>query len=202
MPRNDECRLLARSGRRRFVIHTRMTTVREKLKGAIVSLLVLASCSAPPGVPDIAAFEFGKESQWKWQRAVGQACVDWSATEDYASVYLYPLQCEIGPNVWYLTGSDHLVFNGYRPTPPDRSGGQACDIVVSPVQIGELRHLVERALAQELTDAERRVLRRVDERLAAANGAALTSSWAGCSDLNPEDYQQRRVRENAWRDRS
>lgn len=176
-----------------------MPELGHKLKIAILSsVLGLTACGAPPGVPADAAFEFGKESQWTWQRSVGAACADWGATEDYASVLLYSSQCEIGPHVWYLTGTDSVAFNGYWRGPSEVAAQPRCDVGVSPAQIAELRRLVETLLTQDITDAEARVLRRVDQRLAATNGAALTEALGGCAERRPVTDES----QNVWRVRA
>ena len=92
------------------------------------------------------------------------------------------------------------MFHDFWPE-PSLSGGRPCPASLSKSQIADLRLLVPEALARAVTDGEKAVLRRLNERLALANGAALTTDASGwCNDLKPEDYHHPRPRvANLWR---
>jgi hypothetical protein len=110
--------------------------------------------------------------------------------------------------VSYSSVSDFLVFKDYWTWTQDEYGNlmvfdsegmiseiRPCPHMLPTEQISALRVLAQEALAEATTDAERRVLARVDERLAATDGAALASGQEGCTDLPPDWYRASSHRE-------
>lgn len=182
---------------------------------AIVCLLLLCaaqSSCAPPGVPFGATVRWGLKSDfyWTWTWHLERGCVAWSAKERYASVLLLvDSRCEgkrvlsYAPSsgISYLTFADEVVFLRYWPE-GESYGGNPCPHSISEAQIAELRSLTSDALERATTEAQRRVLRRIDERLSVVNGGALMSTHGGwCSDLTQQDWDPgpERARADAWR---
>jgi hypothetical protein len=55
--------------------------------------------------------------------------------------------------------------------------------------VAGFERLVAEAMAKAETRQEKAILNRVAQRLAVADGNALTRDvWGGCNDLKPEDY--------------
>ena len=183
---------------------------------AIVGLLLLCavqSSCAPPGVPFGATVRWSLKSDfyWTWTWRLERGCVAWSAKESYAHVWLLPgSRCEgerensYAPSagISYFTVTDEIVFVRYWPE-GESYGGNPCPHAISEAQIAELRNLTSEAIGRATTQAQRRVLRRVDERRAAVNGGALMTNGGWCSDLTQQDWDPglERVRIDAWRDR-
>jgi hypothetical protein len=116
-----------------------------------------------------------------------------------------------GHGVTYSSISDYLAFRGYWPWTQAEyfelmvfdSEGMISDIrpcphTLSPEQINALEVLAQEALAAATTDGERRVLARVSERLAAANGEALASGQEGCTDMPPDWHNASIQRQDPW----
>lgn len=173
--------------------------------GACAICLLLACCSAPTrpaGVPTNASAKYEMEAGWvwSWRRETQKGCADWSATDNWASVYLSAgtgtTQCQAEPGIDYLSG-DALVFERNWPM-PKLDGGQPCPHRVSPAQLAELQTLV-REMSVLGTGAEKRVLRAVSRRLSTTDGSALTSDASGwCNDLKSDDYRRATRQENPW----
>jgi hypothetical protein len=199
------------------------------LRNSTVCALVLVclglGCCAParpPGVPNGADAEWSLKGDWawSWERTLHSGCAAWRAKDSYAHVQLVvDVQCE-GQRLGYLTGrgisylsfSDHIVFNGYWPWTQEEyfnlmvfdSEGMISDIrpcphVLSAEDLGELRVITQEALAAATTEGERRVLTRIDERLAVTNGAALASGQSGCTDLPPNWHNMPMQGHDSWR---
>jgi len=166
---------------------------------ALLVLIVGISSCAPNGVPAGASVELTLKSGfvWHWKRTLHSGCASWMATERWASVRLSVdrARCEGAPGLSYLAGADYLYFQNYWPWPQDQLrnmvifdshgmvvGMRPCPHSLSTEQLASLRVVTRQALAQATTEEERRTLRRIDQRLAATNGAALTSSQLGCTD--------------------
>jgi hypothetical protein len=116
-----------------------------------------------------------------------------------------------GRGVGYFSSSDFLTFRGYWPWTQDEyfdliefdsegmiSHIRPCPHSLSPKQLDELRALAQAALGAATTNAERRMVNRVVERLAGTNGAALASGQGGCTDLPPDWYFGAHPRQNPW----
>ena len=151
----------------------------------------------PDGVLPVASaeYDFKSGTTWRWERPIVGGCLAWMAERDWADVVVSTdaSNCRNGPGVGYFTSSDELVFRGYWPRPA-AYGGEPCPVALSPAQIARLRELIRTADMASFTAAERAVLRRIDERLAAVDGAALTTDASGwCNDLKPEDYKRPRT---------
>jgi hypothetical protein len=179
----------------------------------MIVCLGLACCAPrpPDGIPNGAKAEWSLKGDWTWtwERRLNSGCVAWMASDRWASVQLVvDSQCEGQRGEGYLDGSgvtyssfnDHLIFRGYWLWTQEEysdlmvfdDDGMIIDIlpcphVLSPEQIAVLRVTAQEAHDQATTDPEKRILARVDERLAVTNGAALSSGQAGCSDL-PSDW--------------
>lgn len=172
----------------------------------LVACLILTSCAPqrPSGVPKEAeaAWSLKGDWTWTWKRALSSGCVAWMAKDSWASVQLVvDSNCEDkrgdgyldGRGISYFSFQDYLVFRACWPwTPQDWSDlivfddeGMIsnileCPHVLSKEHIIELRLIAAQALAKATTDAEKRLLARIDQRLAATDGGALSSGQAGC----------------------
>jgi hypothetical protein len=83
-------------------------------------------------------------------------------------------------NYWPWTSDD--AFNGVIFDSNGMGiGVRPCPHSLSPEQLRALRVVAHEALAQATTDLERRTMERIDQILAATNGAALESGQHGCS---------------------
>ena len=157
----------------------------------------------PPQIPQTAAAEWSLKGgvTWRWRRALPDGCASWMGKADWGVVTLSSQAsgCDAGPRVNYLSGSE-LVFQGYWPK-LGMSGGEVCPHAISPMEIAKLRKVTDQALDRSVTQAEKAVLRRVQDRLANVRGNALTTDAGGwCNDLKPEDYVGRPARAiNEWR---
>jgi hypothetical protein len=151
--------------------------------------------------------------EWNWQRRVAHGCVDFSAadmgwTDPALAVRLSvdPARCgggrrtaavceTCGPGLMYF-GDNYMFFqNHYRYTREDGwnapifdSNGmwvasRPCPYSLSPEQLATMRLVAQEALARATTDLERRKLERIDQILAATDGAALESAQHGCSPV-------------------
>jgi hypothetical protein len=116
-----------------------------------------------------------------------------------------------GQGVSYFSNEDFLVFHGYWPWTEDEyfhlieydSKGMTsrilpCPHSLSPEQLGELRALAQEALGAGTTDAERRMMTRASERLAATNGTTLASGQEGCTDLPSDWYRGSFPQQDPW----
>ena len=145
-----------------------------------------------------------KGEAWYWNRTLETGCAAWMANERWAYVRLVTGQtCEERRNGGYVSDrgasytsfEDHLVFFGYWPWTRDIyydllvfEDGMITDVLPCPnvlpkTDIDQLRWVAQLAISAATTDAERRVVSRLDERLANMDGAALQSTQSGCSDL-------------------
>lgn len=143
--------------------------------------------------PDAAATHNWKASgmHWNWRRSLPHGDARWSATENYARVELSPERNAVS----YATFDDYLVFDtgiAIEGRVPPSSGGEPCPFRVSAADIALFRQLVSEVLTQAETKGEAAVLRRIDSRLAATDGDALTSNTNGdgCADLKLEDWKR------------
>jgi hypothetical protein len=175
-----------------------------------LSIGVLGCAPAPPAIPPGAARHWDLKSSfyWTWTQPLERGCVSWMAKEEWVSVQLvFDPRCErfreleylTEPGIHYLASSDLVVFQRYWPQ-NDRYVGDECPHSISETQIAEVRVLAAEAIRQSVTAGERRVLRRIDERLSVADGNALTSDQFGCSDLPREARGTRYAGEDAWQD--
>jgi hypothetical protein len=189
---------------------------------AVLLCAALAGCTPPPGVPSGASGELNYEGimRWTWRHKLPHGCAEWTATESGAEVQLLAgSRCEGGTEaiapggrgVSYFTGSDFLIFLGYWPWTDDEyshlieydnkgmiSRILPCPHSLSQEQLNELRALAHDALDAATTDAERRTMARVTERLAATNGTALASGQGGCTDLPSDWYRGSYPEQDAW----
>ncbi len=180
---------------------------------AFVLVCLGLTCCAPappPGVPvgaDVDDWDPLTSRTWSWKRTLQSGCVTWRANERWASVQLVlDSRCEgwrgegrlPGRGVSYRSYSDYLVFREYWPWTQqmysdlfvyDNKGMiryvGPCPHALSPEQLGGLRLIAQEALAAATTDRERRVVARINERLAMTNGTALESEQEGCTDEPP-----------------
>jgi hypothetical protein len=184
----------------------------------------LANCAPPlPGVPSTASTSYdwyNGHFTYAWRRILRSGCAAWIATENWADVQLVAgSRCDVqgeetrldGQGISYLSVSDFLIFHGYWPWTEDEyshlieydSRGMTsrilpCPHSLSAEQLSELRALSRDALGAATTDAERRVMARVSERLAATNGMTLASGQEGCTDLPPDWYRRSFPRHDPW----
>jgi hypothetical protein len=187
-----------------------------------VLCLVLIGCAPPASVPRDAATSYdwyNGHFTYTWRRPVRSGCALWMATERWADVrLLVESRCEEleerfleGRGVTYFSPADHLIFRGYWSwTSEDYldlmefdsegmiSRIRACPHSLTSEQLNELRSLVRETLSGATTDAERRVLNRISERLAATNGNALSSGQQGCTDLPPDWYRGSYPEQDPW----
>ncbi len=193
---------------------------------ALLALSIgLGSCAPSlPGVPSGASANYdwyNGHFTYTWRQTLRTGCAAWMATETYADVQLVlGSRCEgpreqrriDGRGVSYFSVEDFLVFHGYWSWTEDEyfhlieydSRGMTsrilpCPHSLSPEQLNELHALAQEALGTATTEAERRVLTRIIERLAATNGAALASGQEGCTDLPPDWYRGSYPEQNPWR---
>lgn len=132
---------------------------------------------------------------WAWRRVLPHGSAKWSATDTYAHVTL-ALE---GNAIRYFTSSDYVVFDTGTAILGRSSpimGGEPCPIRVSGVELALFRQLASEALVQAETKGERAILRRIADRLAAADGDALTSNTNGdgCADLTLDEWKRPRTR--------
>jgi hypothetical protein len=190
----------------------------KKSIAVLVLALGIACCAAPAGVPRGASVQTSllNGTIWSWSRRLEHGCVDWSATDlGGAEVQLSvdPAKCEGGPGLHYDAALDYMEFQNFWPGEPDdgansiifgsdgmASGIRPCPHTLSPEQLATLRVVAHEALARATTDPERRVLERIDQRIAATNGATLASAQTGCIADTPEGAMRPRVNMpgNAW----
>ncbi|WP_332700796.1 hypothetical protein [Devosia sp.] len=174
------------------------------------------------GVPRQAAASYNWKASgmsWTWTRTFKHGCAAWMATDHWADVQLLvDSQCEdkrqsghiVGRGLSYFSSEDHLTFQDYWPWSEDDhfklivfdangmiASVRPCPYTLSANQIDALRIVAEEAHNEAQTDAERRVLARVKQRLAALNGTGLSSGQLGCTDL-PIARDASIQRENAW----
>lgn len=159
----------------------------------------------PDNIPHDAKRSWSLKSDftWTWSHNLTHGCVAWMAKSEWANVQvLVDSQCEGDRDLGYLEGkglgyfsvTDYLLFMGFWPwvSEMDRlefnDEGMLTDYIhpcpfsLPQSQIEEMLVVVKEALAGDLTEGERRMLNRVYERLAATDGAALSSSQFGCTD--------------------
>ena len=151
----------------------------------------------PQGVPIRATPSYGFKSgiNWTWNRNLAHGCAAWSANERWAGVtLLVGSRCERqrqsglseGRRLSHLSFQDRLVFQGYWPWSSelysklmvfDEKGMiktvLPCPHTLTAGQIGDMRTVATEAYTRAETDAERRVLARVRQRLAALTGVGL-----------------------------
>jgi hypothetical protein len=170
--------------------------------GLAIMCMALAAC-APQGVPSDASRNWDLKTSffWTWSRPVGAGCTAWMAKDKWASVLvLLDSHCDedfaalLGKatGVQYSTTFDEMIFVGYWPRVRE-PGGRPCPQSISNEGIAELRTLSARAVTGAKTEGERRVLRRIDERLARVNGANLQTHRSGWCDDSPQ-----RTRVETW----
>ena len=179
-----------------------------------------APAGVPAGIPPDASVHWSLKGNfsWTWARNLRHGCAAWMAKDSWADVQLLvDVQCGSGREEKYLPGrglsyfssSDHLTFSGYWPWSQDGysklmvfdEAGMVSHILPCPHslsadQIDRMRIVAREALASAQTDGERRILTRVQQRLAVLDGAKLASSQAGCTD-----YDASLERVDVWRGR-
>lgn len=173
-------------------------------------------CAPPADIPRDAEQHWSLKDGyfWTWINRVEHGCVAWMAEPEWANVQvLVESQCEGQRELGYLEGKglgytsflDYFLFRGYWPWTSEMwfdrlefddegmlsdSNIYHCPYLLLPDQIDEMRLVVIEALSEATTDGERRMLNRVEERLAAIDGAALSISQSGCTD-QPLDPMER-----------
>lgn len=172
--------------------------------------LIGCAPSAPPDIPRDASRHWSLKGSfyWTWSDDLENGCVAWMADDSYAHLFAFvDSRCEgrLEPTfrkgkkgLSYTSFSDYLIFLGYWPWTAeiyhdllnfDDEGmlteSLPCPYSLPQEEIDALRAVVAEALLQDLTDGERRMFARVDERLSETNGSALDSSQTGCTDLPP-----------------
>ncbi len=176
----------------------------------------------PQGVPSQAAASYDLKSgiNWRWTRNLAHGCAAWSANERWAGVtLLVGSRCERqrqsglleGRGLTHLSFEDSLEFQGYWPWSSelyskllvfDEKGMiktvLPCPYTLTAGQIGDMRTVATEAYAKAETDAERRVLARVRQRLAALTGVGLASGQSGCTDFTGR-YDVPLPKYDSWR---
>jgi hypothetical protein len=169
------------------------------------------------GIPSSASANYSlKEGLfWTWKRRANSGCISWMAVEEWASVQVFVNRtCEVvnetglsgGKGLTFLSFQDHLVFRNYWAWSPEiydklivfDDQGMVRDVLPCPssltqTQIAELRATTLGALANRLTEAEKRVLSSIAERLTHVDGNALSSSQSGCSDWHDSEDARQQV---------
>ena len=172
----------------------------------LVVSAALSSC-APSSIPSGASVHWGVDngSYWTWTQTVKHGCAAWMAEESYATVQLLVngrcdgkpwIDRRAGRGLSYLSFEDRLIFQGYWPWTEDdhvermvfdRRGTlksvRPCGYSLSATQISGVNIVAHEAYNQAQTDAEKRVLARVMQRLAVVGNKALASGQEGCKDL-------------------
>jgi hypothetical protein len=100
-----------------------------------------------------------------------------------------------GKGLSYLSFEDNLIFNNYWPWTPEiydklivyDSRGMVvktlpCPNVLTQPDIAEMQATASAASESNVTDAEKRVLSHIAQRLSRVDGRSLSSSQDGCSD--------------------
>ncbi len=170
------------------------------------SLVGLTGC-APPGIPPGASIHWSIKGgfTWTWTQELKHGCTSWMAKENWADVELLvegecietvEARAPKGRGVSYFTPSDYLIFRGYWPWSVDSYFDQViadsendlkvvrpCGHELSPEQLAALRIVGQEALDRAQTPREKRVLARVNERLANIGSGPLSISQEGCIDL-------------------
>lgn len=188
--------------------------------GRIILIIVSAGLSgcAPSSIPSGASVHWGVEGglYWTWTQKLKHGCAAWMAVESWANVQLLvDSQCDgkghtdlnAERGLSYLSAEDHLTFQGYWPWTEndhfqriiyDRKGMissvRPCGYLLSENQISGMRIVTREAYNHALTNEEKRVLARIDQRLSALGNKALASGQGGCTDL-PIDRDTSPVRD-------
>lgn len=140
------------------------------------------------------------------------------AVEAWASVELsVDTPCKTVPQIGYSGGKgltyfsveDDLIFKNYWSWTPeiydklivyDNRGMVVrtlpCPNMLTQPEIAEMQAAASAVSASNLTNAERRVLRRIGERLGRVDGRSLSSRQEGCSDWR--DGEEIRQRVDPW----
>jgi hypothetical protein len=105
-----------------------------------------------------------------------------------------------GKDLTYLSFEDNIVFNNYWPWTSeiydklivyDKRGmvlkTLPCPNVLTQLEIAEMRATVSAVSGSNITNAEKRVLSRIVERLSRVDGRSLSSFQDGCSDWHDGD---------------
>lgn len=174
----------------------------------ILVLLSVTGCAPRPDVPAHAKQTSSIKNGhfWTWTRPAAAGCLSWLANEDWASVQLLVDQsCEeltsrvpgytAGKGLSYTSFEDVLVFQGYWPWSPEIHSklyvydekGNVSDMLPCPgslneTQIIDMTNTATAALNNSLTTSERRLIRRIVNRLSKADGKSLSVLQSGCSD--------------------
>jgi hypothetical protein len=114
-----------------------------------------------------------------------------------------------GKGLTYLSFEDNLVFNNYWPWTPEiydklivyDSRGMVvktlpCPNVLTQPEIAEMQATASAVSESNVTDAEKRVLSRIAERLSRVDGTSLSSFQDGCSDW--QDGEDARQKVDPW----
>lgn len=192
----------------------------------LLALLLLCGTSAcaPVGIPARASahWDFKGGFHWTWTSNLEHGCAAWMANDRWADVQLLvDSHCEstrqttqpTGRGVSYFSASDHLTFHGYWPwsgdlysklTVFDENGMisdiRPCPYALSAKQIEAMLTVAQEAHTAAQTDAERRVLARLRQRITSLSGATLASGQGGCTDL-PAEYNAPVRRDDVWASR-
>lgn len=182
--------------------------------------LTFSGC-APTGVPRDASLQWSVEEgpSWTWKRPASFGCLSWLAVKDWASVQLIVnKRCESNPTVGlagakgltYFSIEDRLIFYGYWPWSPDiydklmvfDNRGMIlrtlpCPNSLTPSAIAIMQVTAAAAAANAVTNAEKRVISRISERLSLMKGSALSSEQEGCSDWH--DGKDSRQQVDPWK---
>ncbi|NOX96426.1 MAG: hypothetical protein GXP04_15440 [Alphaproteobacteria bacterium] len=197
----------------------------------IFTLFLLALCAGisgctptPSGIPRDAERSWSLKGSfnWKWNQNVERGCIAWVAKESYAVVYVFVDEKCDGERDWeffqdklgvdYTSFSDQLLFMGYSSWKPNSVKGENgeyldwpeyCPYSLSQSQINAIRAVVTDVLGLALTDGERRMLHRVDKRLAKTDGSALRVSYLGCVDVvNDRKRNESGLKVDPWENNS
>ena len=167
-------------------------------------VLALSGC-APQAVPRDASRHWSLKdgNYWTWKQPAGVGCLSWLAVENWASVTLFAdKSCETVPEIGsgakglsYFSIEDKLVFKGYWPWSPeiydrlvvyDERGmfvrTLPCPNSLPKAAIAEMKAVAVAGAATASTDAEKRIIKRIMERLTRTESDALSAQQDGCSD--------------------
>jgi hypothetical protein len=140
----------------------------------------------PNGVPKHASatYDFKEGIVWRWHQTLRHGCAQWMAIDRWAAVTLVrgDEDCTgAGRTLNYASYAEEVIFDWGRG---DWSGGGPCPFTVPASEIAAYLKLASEARNAGKTDAERAVLRQIEQRLGKANGDKLTKDLTGgCNDL-------------------
>jgi len=190
----------------------------------VTALFSLSACTPRPSdVPKDAQrnSDIINGTFWSWTRNIENGCAAWMAKKEWAGVIIstntpcpedYREGKLGGEGLSYFTVSEHIVFEGYWPWSPEirsslyvyDSAGNfieklPCPYALSPKQYDVLDTAVKSALEKAVTDGEKRILNRVDERLSNIKDKPYSTNQSGCGD-GPERWSKEEAlaRKDYW----